>query len=128
MMARGRGHLALMSSLASFYCSPSWPAYSSSEAAVRCLGEGLRTRLAPSGIVVSVICPGYVATPMTAGIRPRLPLTTSVERAAAFIERGLARGQARIAFPLASYLAVRVVAALPPTLVGRLIGRSPHEN
>jgi short-subunit dehydrogenase len=128
MLARGRGHLALMSSLASFYGSHRWPAYSGSKAAVRCLGEGLRTRLAPSGIIVSVICPGYVDTPMTAGIRPRLPLTTSAARAAAIIERGLARGQARIAFPLATYFAVRVVAALPPTLVGRLMARSPKKD
>ena len=123
MAARGRGHLALMSSLASFYGSTNSPAYSSSKAAVRLLGEGLRPRLAPSGIVVSVICPGYVLTPMNAGVRPRMPLTTSAERAAAIIERGLARGSARIAFPFATYLVMRVLACLPPDLSGRLTAR-----
>jgi short-subunit dehydrogenase len=123
MLARGHGHLALMSSLASFYGSPNSPDYCSSKAAVRLLGEGLRPRLAHSGIVVSVICPGYVETPMTAGVRPRTPLVMSAERAARIIERGLARGQARIAFPLATYFAMRLLAALPPNLAARLAAR-----
>jgi short-subunit dehydrogenase len=123
MAARGRGQLALMSSLASFYGAPRAPAYCSSKAAVRLLGEGLRLPLAQRGIVVSVICPGYVVTPMTAGIRPRLPFTVSAEQAAAIIERGLARGNARIAFPLPSYIVMRVLARLPPDLANRLTAR-----
>ena len=39
MLARGRGHLALMTSLASFRGFPNAPAYCSSKAAVRVLGE-----------------------------------------------------------------------------------------
>lgn len=127
MAARGGGHLALMSSLASFRSSPHSPAYCSSKVAIRFLGESLRPRLAPSGIVVSVICPGYVETPMTAGVHPRLPFTTSAARAAAIIERGLARGQARIAFPLATYFAIRVLAVLPPDLASRLTARPPEK-
>jgi short-subunit dehydrogenase len=123
MLARGRGQLALMSSLASFYGSPDSPAYCSSKAAVRLLGEALRTRLAHSGIVVSVICPGYVETPMTAGVRPRTALAMSAERAATIIERGLARGHARIAFPLATYFAMRLLATLPSNLAAWLTAR-----
>lgn len=123
MVARRAGHLALMSSLASFYGSPRSPAYASSKAAVRVLGEALRQRLARHGIVVSVICPGFVRTPMNAGARPRLPFALSAEQAAAIIERGLARGRARIAFPLLSYAAVRLLAALPQDLAGRLTAR-----
>jgi NAD(P)-dependent dehydrogenase (short-subunit alcohol dehydrogenase family) len=128
MAARGRGQLALMSSLASFYGSPSAAAYCSSKAAVRLLGEGLRLPLGQRGIVVSVICPGYIETPMTAGIRPRLPFRLSAEQAAAIIERGLARGSARIAFPFASYLAMRVLAWLPPDLASRLTARPPAKT
>ena len=123
MAARGRGQLALISSLASFYGSPSAAAYCSSKAAVRLLGEGLRLPLAQRGIVVSVICPGYIETPMTAGIRPRLPFKMSAEQAAAIIERGLARGTARLVFPLASYVVMRVLAGLPPDLASRLTAR-----
>jgi short-subunit dehydrogenase len=123
MARRGSGHLALMSSLASFYGAPGSAAYCASKGAVRLLGEALRQRLARNGIVVSVICPGFVRTPMNAGVCPRLPLTMSAERAAAIIERGLARGKARIAFPFVTYVAVRLLAALPPDLAGRLTAR-----
>lgn len=123
MVSRGSGHLALMSSVASFYGAPGSAAYCASKGAVRLLGEGLRRRLAQKGVVVSVICPGFVRTPMNAGIRPRLPLTMSAERAATIIERGLARGKARIAFPFTTYLVARVLGALPPDLAGRLTAR-----
>ena len=123
MVRRGSGHLALMSSLASFHGSPNSAAYCGSKAAVRLLGEGLRQRLARKGIVVSVICPGFVRTPMNAGVHPRLPLTMSADRAAAIVARGLARGSARIAFPFVTYMAVRLLGALPPALAGRLKAR-----
>lgn len=128
MLARCRGHLALMSSLASFCSFPNAPAYCSSKAAVRVLGEGLRPRLASSGIVVSVICPGFVATPMTADNPFAMPLLMSSERAAAIIERGLARGKAQIAFPLPTYLGVRLFAALPRPLIDRLTERVPAKE
>ena len=60
---------------------------------------------------------------MNAGVRPRLPLTMSADRAAAIIERGLARGRSRIAFPFVTYMAARLLAALPPTLASRLTAR-----
>jgi short-subunit dehydrogenase len=128
MVRRGCGHLALVSSLVSFYGSSNSAAYSSSKAAVRLLGEGLRQRLARKGIVVSVICPGFVRTPMNAGIRPRLPLTMSADRAAAIVERGLARGKARIAFPLLTYTAFGLLAALPPDWASRLTARRSEEG
>jgi short-subunit dehydrogenase len=123
MLGRGRGHLALMSSIVSFWGSRDEPAYGASKAAVRRLGEGLRRCLAGRGIIVSVICPGFVRTPINAGVRPRLPLTMSAEQAATIIERDLARGKARIAFPIASYIAVRLLAGLPPDWTSRLTRR-----
>jgi short-subunit dehydrogenase len=117
-----------MSSVLSFYGSPDSAAYCGSKAAVRLLGEALRQRLARNGIVVSVICPGFVRTPMNAGVRPRLPFTMSADRAAAIVARGLARGKARIAFPLVTYVAVRFLAAWPLDLTSRLAARRSKEG
>lgn len=128
MLARGSGQLALMSSLASFHAMPSAPAYSASKAAVRFLGEGLRARHAADGVRISVICPGFVATPLTAHNPFPMPLLMSAERAARIIERGLARGAARIAFPRRTYWAVRLLAALPPGLVDRRLARVPSKE
>jgi short-subunit dehydrogenase len=123
MEPRGRGQIALMSSLASFRGLPSAPAYCASKAAVRVYGEGLRGRLLARGIALSVVCPGFVATPMTADNPFPMPLLMSAERAAGIILRGLARCRARIAFPLRLYLAIRLLAALPPALTDRTLAR-----
>lgn len=122
MAARGRGQVALVSSIASFRGTPQAPAYCASKAAVRLWGEGLRGRMARDGVAVSVVCPGFVRTAMTAGNRFPMPMIMDADRAAAIIARGLAAGSARIAFPWPLYAAARLFAALPPALGDRLIG------
>ena len=113
MTERRSGHLALMSSLAGFRGLPTGPGYAASKAAVRSYGEGLRGALMSDGVAVSVICPGFVHTPMTAENQFPMPLVMDAERAAVIIQRGLAKKAARIAFPLRIYLAIRLLAALP---------------
>ena len=112
LRAQGHGQVALMSSLAGFRGLPNAPAYCASKAAVRIYGEGLRGRLARAGIRVSVICPGFIATPLTAGNPFPMPFLMSAEQAAERIVRGLARDRARIAFPRRLYW---------PTLAGSLL-------
>jgi short-subunit dehydrogenase len=127
-LARRRGRLALMSSLAAFRATPSTPAYGASKAAVLAYGDGLRPRLAAEGVGVTVICPGFVRTPMTAGNPFAMPLIMPPERAALIIRAGLDAGRARIVFPRALYLAVRVAAAMPHTLVDAILGRQPAKE
>ena len=127
MAARGRGQIALMSSLAGFRGFPGSPTYCASKAMVRVWGEALRPELAPSGIEVSVICPGYVTTRMTAANTFPMPFLMSAERAAAIIRNGLARNKARIAFPWRLYALVRLIAALPPGLIDPLLARLPRK-
>jgi short-subunit dehydrogenase len=128
MTARGQGQLALMSSLAGFRGQPSAPAYCASKAAVLVWGEGLRGRLGRQGIAVSVICPGFVRTPMTAGNPFPTPLVMAPERAAAIIRRGLLRRRARIAFPLPLYWGARLLQALPAGLADRWLARVPDKE
>lgn len=64
MVERGRGQIAFMSSLAGYRGFPDAPAYSASKAAVKALAEAWRLALAPRGIRISVICPGFIETPM----------------------------------------------------------------
>lgn len=128
MTARGRGQIALMSSLASFRGFPGAPAYCASKAAVRVYGEALRGDLARHGVGVSVICPGYVQTPMTATNRFHMPFLIDAARAAAIMKRGLAHNRARIAFPRRLYALVWLLAALPPCLTDRLLMRLPRKD
>lgn len=63
MVERGEGgHIVNIASLAAFAPSRDLPAYSTSKAAVKMLGDCLRADLAGEGIGVSTICPGFVST------------------------------------------------------------------
>lgn len=121
MRARGRGQIALVSSLAAWYGLPATPAYSASKAALKAYGEALRPWLAPIGIRVSVVLPGFVRTGMTERFRGPKAFVLEPDEAARRIVRGLARDRARIAFPLPVALAMRFLALLPPALAGRLL-------
>ena len=122
-LARGHGHIAIMSSLAGFRGMPTAPGYTASKAAARCYGEGLRGKLMKEGVDVSVICPGFVKTPMTDDNPFPMPLMMEPGKAAKIIRRGLDRRAARIAFPLRLYAAMRLFAALPPAWVDPLLQR-----
>src|SRR5690606_22686679 len=98
LVERGHGQIALMSSLASFVARPGTEGYCASKAAVRIWGEGLAVRLRAQGIQVSVICPGFVDTPLTRLNPFPMPCLMKAEPAAALIKAQLGRGRARIAF------------------------------
>jgi short-subunit dehydrogenase len=127
MRPRRRGQIALMSSLAAFRGFPGAPAYCASKAAVRVWGESLRGELIPFGIALSVICPGFVDTGMSAVNRFPMPFLMSAERAAGHIRRKLERGAARIAFPWPMTAAIWCLAALPPGLTDLLLARLPRK-
>jgi hypothetical protein len=88
MVARGRGQIALMSSLAALSPLPDAAAY-------------------------SVICPGFIATGMGARYQGWRPLEMSADAAAARIGAGLARDRAVIAFPWSLYAAARLGTLVP---------------
>ena len=117
-----------MSSLAAFRGFPGAPAYCASKAFVRVWGEALRPELAAHGVALSVICPGFIATPMTTVNKFPMPFLMSAERAARIIVRGLARNRARIAFPWLLYAGVRLVAVLPPGLTDVVMARLPKKG
>lgn len=110
MLGRNAGQIAIMSSLASFRGFADAPAYCASKAAVRFYGEGLRRAHRRTGLRISVVCPGFVRSPMTDANNFRMPLLMDTDRAAKRIVTGLAHGRPRIAFPLPLYLGVRLLA------------------
>jgi short-subunit dehydrogenase len=128
MAARGRGQIALMSSLASYRGLPGTPTYSASKALVRTWAEGLRPDYARLGVEINVICPGYVKSAMTDRNDFHMPLLMDAERAARIIARGLAANRARIVFPWRVYWALRLVAALPEALLDRILPRLPRKR
>lgn len=128
MQARKRGQIALMASLAGFRGFPGAPAYCGSKAAIKVYGEGLRGVLAGSGVEVSVICPGYVRTPMTDRNGFPMPFLMDADKAARLIRDRLAANRARIAFPWPMLAAVWLLQALPPALIDPLMRRLPSKS
>lgn len=127
MAARGRGQVALMASLAGYRGLPGAPAYAASKAFVKVYGEGLRGAMAPSGVQVSVICPGFVASRITAQNDFKMPFFMQAPKAAAIIARGLQRNRARIAFPASMAFMVWLFAAMPVCLTDFIVRRLPSK-
>ncbi len=73
LVARGRGGLVLLTSLASFQGSAQVAHYAASKAYVRVLGEGLWEELRHRGVDVVACCAGRVRTPTYERSRARSP-------------------------------------------------------
>lgn len=116
MVARGRGQIALISSLAAFAPLPDAPAYSGTKAALLAHGIALRAKLKPHGVRVNVVTPGYVKTTMGGDYEGWRPMEMSAEEAAKRIARGLARDDEIVAFPQPLAALARGAALLPERL------------
>jgi NAD(P)-dependent dehydrogenase (short-subunit alcohol dehydrogenase family) len=93
------GHISLVSSVAGYRGLPKSLAYGPTKAALINLAETLHLDLSPAGLGVSVINPGFVETPLTAGNEFKMPALITPEEAAVAIERGWRAGDFEIHFP-----------------------------
>jgi 3-oxoacyl-[acyl-carrier protein] reductase len=66
MIARGGGRIINVSSRGAFRGEPRHPAYGASKAGLNAFGQSLARALAPHGIAVATVAPGYVETDMAA--------------------------------------------------------------
>jgi NAD(P)-dependent dehydrogenase (short-subunit alcohol dehydrogenase family) len=66
MIGRGGGRIVNVGSRGAFRGEPRHPAYGASKAGLHALGQSLAKALAPHGIAVATVAPGYVATDMAA--------------------------------------------------------------
>jgi short-subunit dehydrogenase len=114
---RRQGQIVILSSLAGFLALPDAPAYCASKAALRIYGHGLRRLLAAYGVKVTVVCPGFVETPMSASLAGHRPFLWNSEKAAHRIARDIARGRSESVFPWPLAVAARLAAMLPSPVV-----------
>jgi short-subunit dehydrogenase len=121
MLARGRGHVAAVSSLAGEVGLPMGAPYVASKAAVTRFMDCLRLQARPRGVTVTTVLPGFIDTSLLEGVRFPTPFRLSPTQAAHRIVVGLERQRSRIAFPWPLVLATTIVRGLPPWIMDRVI-------
>jgi short-subunit dehydrogenase len=127
LRARRDGVLAGIASVAGFRGLPGAAAYSASKAAAISYLESLRVELRGSGIAVVTVCPGYIATPMTAVNPYRMPFLMQPDVAARRIAGAITARRRFYVLPRPMALAGRVLRALPRPVYDRAFANAPRK-
>jgi short-subunit dehydrogenase len=131
MRARGHGTLAGIASVAGVRGLPGASAYSASKAAAINYLEALRLEMRRSGVKVSTICPGFIATPMTAKNPYPMPFIIAADDAARRIARAIDAGKGYAIIPWQMAIVGRILKILPTAIYDRLManaGRKPRKR
>jgi short-subunit dehydrogenase len=117
LVSQRAGVVALVGSMMGLRALPFSPTYCASKAALHIYATSLRAKLAPHGVDMSLIVPGWVDTPMSQATTAwKASMITDAE-AAEIVWRGLEKRRPIIAFPRYMYWALRIIELLPPRLV-----------
>ena len=95
----GRPQIVITASIAGYGPLKACPAYAATKSCVKTWGLSLRGMLAPEGIRVSVVCPGFVRSRITDGNTCPMPFFMEADKAASIILRRADRDVGLIAFP-----------------------------
>jgi decaprenylphospho-beta-D-erythro-pentofuranosid-2-ulose 2-reductase len=117
--AQKHGSIAVISSVAGDRGRKSNYVYGTAKSAVSTFMQGLRNRLHASGVHVLTVKPGFVDTPMTAGIRKGL-LWAQPESIATGIESAIARKCEIVYLPFWWRFIMAVVRLIPESVFKRL--------
>ena len=128
MRARGRGRLVGIASVAGVRGLPGHAAYCASKAAAIACCESLRGELAPQGVQVVTLAPGYVATPLTARNRHPMPFLMSADAFARQALRAIDAGVRFRVIPGPMAWVARLLRVLPPAWFDRLLARQPRKH
>jgi short-subunit dehydrogenase len=123
MLKRRQGHIAAISSLASFRGVPRMLAYCASKAGVNAFLDGLRVEVRGHNIAVTTICPGWIRTPMTDQIRGPRPEMMDAAAAAERIVAAIHRRVPFYAFPRSFAWRIRLLNWLPCAVGDWLVAR-----
>jgi NAD(P)-dependent dehydrogenase (short-subunit alcohol dehydrogenase family) len=128
MRRRRSGTIAGLASVAGYRGLPRSEAYGATKAAQINMLESLRIDLAPAGVRVITVCPGFVRTDLTAGNTFPMPWIMEPEEAARRICDGIERGRAEVVFPLGMMLAMKAARLVPVRLWAWGFARVPQRS
>lgn len=127
MRAAGAGKLVGIASVAGYRGLPGSAAYCASKAAAISYLESLRLELRGSGVRVTTVCPGYIATPMTHANPYAMPFLMNADEAARRIARVIRRDRSYAVIPWQMALVARMLRVLPNALYDRVFARAPRK-
>lgn len=116
MKERRSGRIGIVASLAGYRGLPTAAGYGASKAALINMAEALYPELERQGIVIQLIDPGFVATPLTDRNEFDMPFLISAEEAAERICNGLKGRSFEIAFPRRFAFLMKLLRILPDFL------------
>jgi short-subunit dehydrogenase len=128
MLERGHGHLVAISSLAGFRGLPKSAAYSASKAGMTAFFESVRLDLKPKGIDVTIIQPGFIKTPLTAGRKHKMPYLMELDDAIPLFMRAIEKKKKFAAFPWQLATIVRAGKFMPAWLYDRFAGGAKYRE
>ncbi len=130
MRAARAGVLAGIASVAGFRGLPGSGAYCGSKSAAITYLESLRIELSDSGVAVVTVCPGFIATPLTARNPYRMPFLLTPEKAATLTAGAIARRKRFYVLPWQMAWLGRVLRCLPRPIFDRAVAgraRKPRQ-
>ncbi|MEP7076038.1 MAG: SDR family NAD(P)-dependent oxidoreductase [Acidobacteriota bacterium] len=122
MLERGSGHLVGISSLAGFRGLPRSAAYSASKAGMTAFFESVRLDVKRRGIDVTIIQPGFIKTPLTAGRHNKMPFIMELDDAVPHFTRAIEKKKKFAAFPWPLATLVRAGKFMPASVYDWIAG------
>ena len=124
MLARGAGYIVGVASVAGYRGLPTAGAYGASKAALIHMLESIRFDLEPRGILVSVVNPGFIKTPLTDRNRFPMPMLMPVGPAVEALVRGLEAERREIHFPKPFTWMLKLLRVLPYPIYRWIVWRA----
>ena len=124
MLDQGHGQLVAISSLAGIRGLPRSAAYSASKAGMIAFFESVRLDVQHKGVNVTIIQPGFIKTPLTAGREAKMPYLMELDDAIPLFLRAIEKKKKFAAFPWQLATIVRAGKLMPAWMYDRIAGRA----
>jgi short-subunit dehydrogenase len=128
MLERGEGQLVAIASLAGIRGLPRSAAYSASKAAMAAYFESVRLDVAARGVDVTIIQPGFIRTPLTAGREAKMPFLMYLDDSIPLFIKAIEHRKRFAAFPWQLATIVRAGKFMPSWLYDRVAGRARYRE
>lgn len=128
MILAKKGQLVAISSLAGFRGLPRSAAYSASKAGMTAFFESVRLDTIGTGIDVTIIQPGFIKTPLTAGRKSKMPYLLELDEAIPVMLNAIEKRKKFCAFPWPTASLVRAARVFPAWFYDRIAIRAKYRE